>query len=594
MERLFCLLLVFLGVFLKTGFSLFREQYVTTTQDTKPPYLVRILYHVYYIGVHDNGTLSCKMPGAVSYNWNGISKEEVTEGGYVYSWIDKLKIPDPERPWEMEIHRLNFLTGSIVVQCQGKSGYGDRLIAEILWVVTRLHSPLGYPTDPIICGGSNKCDRYRYLFRITCNPGPAGEYQGTISTTLSGRKCSDWNMMYRAKWNSIWDKYPLRNQHKYKPFWGEHNYCRIPTKQKWKTEPECYVRSRGTTLGQPEQCSVPKCSDCMYGKGNGKLSGYRFSVPKYNGLAVDTFKSYRSGRETKYRNCYRFAGKRSMQFWYHENLCKLSLVIRRRYKYKADVPSCLVYKGSGSVEREVQEREIKEKLELAQCRIRQCTVRIVWFLFVDENGHLIIDGMSSEKPRKFMILNGKYFKIKYFVFGVNLLSGLSVGSEDNDKRKIALKWKNVVNRVPKVSVLHVGKVTKAISGIYYFHYEFSEADRKLELGIYRQMFEIEIVEPLTITLTPSNTELCEWGEVVLELKTGGDFKMTSENIKWSYRLYENVSPLPVTVETNSIRVNDNGMKVRVNMQAQIFVTVTWQHGTRTAKAKVTNVSKLKI
>jgi hypothetical protein len=61
--------------------SLFREEKVVTITTKSPPYLTRVIKHIYYIGNIDNGTLDCEMTGAVTYRWLSISKEEISEGG---------------------------------------------------------------------------------------------------------------------------------------------------------------------------------------------------------------------------------------------------------------------------------------------------------------------------------------------------------------------------------------------------------------------------------------------------------------------------------------------------------------------------------
>ena len=72
-----CVLLVF---FFHQTFALFREQDLVTITSKSPPYLTRVIKHIYYVGTIDNGTLNCEMPGAVIYRWLSISKEELSEG----------------------------------------------------------------------------------------------------------------------------------------------------------------------------------------------------------------------------------------------------------------------------------------------------------------------------------------------------------------------------------------------------------------------------------------------------------------------------------------------------------------------------------
>jgi hypothetical protein len=98
-----------------------------------------------------------------------------------------MKLTDPDKPWTLDVSQKNFQTNAALIQCQGKNGYNGDVISERLWIVTRLHSPLGYPTDPIICGGKlGKCEDLTWLFRVECMPDYGPEYRGSVSKTKSG------------------------------------------------------------------------------------------------------------------------------------------------------------------------------------------------------------------------------------------------------------------------------------------------------------------------------------------------------------------------------------------------------------------------
>lgn len=335
------------------------------------------------------------MQGAVSYTWNSFSKEEISEGGYVYSWVDQMKPSNPVKPWEIEINQQNFMTGSLLVQCQGKSGYGDDLIAEILWVITRLHSPLGFPTDPLVCKGMSgyqSCNRLRPHFRIECNPDDGDSYRGSVSQSRAGRKCRDWNNVRIGNTHEGTNGqfFGMANKYREKRAWGEHNYCRKWIHREDIQAPQCFVRT-STARRIREVCDIPSCSNCMYGTGNGFVPRYLLRFPRYSGSGIDTLKRYETAKKVKFRKCYRTM---KHLFWFHENLCRHQLEIRGRKFPKTATPSCLVYKGDSTIEEPLDHADMK-KLEIARCRIRQCTVRIVWFMFFDENGQLIVDGMSS-------------------------------------------------------------------------------------------------------------------------------------------------------------------------------------------------------
>ena len=174
-------------LFLHSALGLFKEQELDVLRYYKPPYYPVDLRHIYYVGTIDNGTLDCNMNGAVKFHWWKISKEEISEGGFVFSWKEALKIPDPEKPWLIEIDSKNFQTNSAVILCRGINGYKADILAERGWIITRIHSPLGYPTEPTICGGEKyDCATLKPLFRIECMHDYGSEYAGSMSKTKSG------------------------------------------------------------------------------------------------------------------------------------------------------------------------------------------------------------------------------------------------------------------------------------------------------------------------------------------------------------------------------------------------------------------------
>lgn len=71
---------IILVLLIHPALALFREEKIVTVTGKTPPYLTRVIKHIYFIGISDNGTLDCKMPGAVTYRWMSISKEVISEG----------------------------------------------------------------------------------------------------------------------------------------------------------------------------------------------------------------------------------------------------------------------------------------------------------------------------------------------------------------------------------------------------------------------------------------------------------------------------------------------------------------------------------
>ena len=109
----------------------------------------------------------------------------------------------------------------------------------------------------------------------------------------------------------------------------------------------------------------------MYGNGDGILdiydyldpvSKWRQKFPKYNGRTLITLKEDDNGRP---RMCMTGKG-------FESNLC--------RPRKDKQTPHCFVAKNKAD------EPHIKSmsdsRLELVECRIPQCTVKQVWFLFL--------------------------------------------------------------------------------------------------------------------------------------------------------------------------------------------------------------------
>ena len=64
----------------------------------------------------------------------------------------------------------------------------------------------------------------------------------------------------------------------------------------------------------------------------------------------------------------------------------------------------------------------------------------MWFLFYNEDDHIVIDTQSSKEPRKFVFLQGSKAVIKYYAFGMHLKSGLKIKAVDKRKEN-AIKVK---------------------------------------------------------------------------------------------------------------------------------------------------------
>lgn len=82
----------------------------------------------------------------------------------------------------------------------------------------------------------NQCSKY--LSDEDCFTGDGSDYQGTASTTVSGKTCLNWSDVYS--------------------FLPGNNYCRNYFAAYGFTEPVCYMQ---TGTHYIESCGVPKCGE---------------------------------------------------------------------------------------------------------------------------------------------------------------------------------------------------------------------------------------------------------------------------------------------------------------------------------------------
>ena len=144
--------------------------------------------------------------------------------------------------------------------------------------------------------------------------------------------------------------------------------------------------------------------------------------------------------KTMFRKCY-MAHRDGHQFalWYRFNRCRTKHEFTFNIKRTSNRPSCLVWKKPGGFEKpnlDFNENNIKKYMVMARCRIRQCTVRTVWFLFFEGSRWVTIDQQSSREPRKFVFIEGQTVAIRYFIFGMHLRSGLKIVAVDKKKQRV--------------------------------------------------------------------------------------------------------------------------------------------------------------
>ena len=479
---------------------------------TKVPVAVR---HVEYIGTADNGTLDCSIPGFTQFRWELINK--ASAGPYSESSSLILDGEIKEHQSKLKVGKGGFpmVTEMLVVSCEAM--LNDRPKFQIIWVVTRLHSPLGYPTDPKICTFNRNryynetCDHFKWAFNTDCYSGTGKDYRGDAYLTNSNPPgtCQYW---FQNNPNSGSDSYNVDLN-------KEQRYCRNPTNDH---SPWCITTSTSSSL-RKQFCRVQECSECMYGNGNGYFDLYdyvnpidkwRQKFPEYNGRVIATLKEDNEGLP---RRC--MSGK-----GWEWNLCR-----PREGKEK---PHCFVAKDKKD-ESNIRNKG-DDRLELVECRIPQCTVRQVWFLFFNS---LFVPYLkeSNVEAVEIVMIHGRHQLFQFGGFGVHKADGFSVGSQDRRLTKYASKFV-VTGRVPpdKLSTITIWNVHKRMSGKYYIQYTFAEGDPRIQQSTFKGNFRLDVRYPMDLSLRPNTKELCRSQRGSLTVTVLGGFKVFEDSIKWKY------------------------------------------------------------
>ena len=236
----------------------------------------------------------------------------------------------------------------------------------------------------------------QWVLNTDCYSGDGRDYRGNTYLAQSNPPvvCHYWHMIFISV--------DYRNLDLKK----EQRYCRNPTNEH---SPWCIA----TSTNKKQFCRVQECSNCMYGNGDGILdiydyvdpvSKWRQKFPKYNGRTLTTLKEDDNGRP---RLCMTGKG-------FESNLC--------RPRKGKPTPHCFVSKNKAD------EPHIKSmsdsRLELVECRIPQCTVRQVWFLFFDTTGIPYLKGSNSEAV-EITLFDGQRLYIFFDTVGIQFTNGFS-------------------------------------------------------------------------------------------------------------------------------------------------------------------------
>ena len=535
----FILLILHFSAFAVNSLLPDKEVEVVNSKWSDLPVAVR---HVEYIGTTDNGTLDCFIPGFSQYRWELISK--ASAGPYSESTSLVLDDQIKEHQTTIKIGKGGFpmATEMLVVSCEAMLNRRPKF--QIIWVVTRLHSPLGYPTDPRICIFNvvkylyKTCDDYKWWYNTDCYYGKGKEYKGDTYLTKSG-KCQYW---FQDLPNSDSSDYDV-------DYDKEHRHCRNPNKDHslW-----CITTSTKTSL-QKQYCAVQECSECMYGNGDGYFDLYdeyhenidwRQMFPKYEGLRITTLKKDDKGLP---RLC--MSGK-----GWESNLC--------RPRDDKKTPHCLV--ASEKADETDIDDEDDSRLELVECRIPQCTVRQVWFLFFNSFGRPYLKESNAEYV-EIILVNGRNSEvIKFGAFGIHKASGLSISTEESRLLKFAQTF-TLTARVPpsKLSTIEIKNVKKDYSGKYHLRYTFQEADPRIQQSTYKGNFKLDVRDPMKLSLIPSVLPLCRGERGSFRVQVSGGFEVLEESITWKYGTSEKRIKTEISLEDTEFQLSADLKKITI-------------------------------
>ena len=514
----FILLLLFFSAITVHSLFLDREVEVVNSQWSNVPVAVR---HVEFIGTADNGTLDCFIPGFTQYRWDLINKASAGLFSESTSLVLNDQIKDHQSIIRIGKGGFPMATEMLVVSCEAMLNKRPRF--QIIWVVTRLHSPLGYPTDPRICVFNIKkffyrtCDDYKWWYNTDCYYGKGEDYIGDAYQTKSNPpgECQYW-----------FQNRPNSDSSDYKVNYGkEHRHCRNPTGDH---SPWCITTSTKSSL-RKQFCVVQECSECMYGNGDGYFDLYdeyhenidwRQMFPKYEGRVIATLKQDDKGLP---RLCMTGKGFKS-------NKC--------RPRKGKKTPHCLV--ASEKSQEPLIKDDDDSRLELVECRIPQCTVRQVWFLFFNSFGRPYLKESNVEEVQIILVNGRKSEIIKFGAFGIHKASGLSIGAEELRLVRFAQTFVLTANVPPKkLSTIEIKNVRKEYSGKYHVRYTFAEGNPKIQQSSFQGNFKLDVRDPLKLSLIPSVLPLCQGERGSLKVQVSGGFKLLEDSIRWQYGVFEN-------------------------------------------------------
>ena len=530
-----------------------KEVEIINSEWSNLPVAVR---HVEFIGTTDNGTLDCFIPGFSQYRWELINKASSGPFSESTSLVLDDKIKEHQSTIRIGKGGFPMATEMLVVSCKALVNKRPRF--QIIWVVTRLHSPLGYPTDPRVCIFNlakyfyGNCDDYKWWYSTDCYYGKGKEYKGNAYLTKSNPpgKCQYW-----------FQDLPNDDSSDYKvDYEKEHRNCRNPTGDH---SPWCITTSTKTNL-RKQFCFVQECSECMYGNGDGDFDLYdefhydidwKQKFPKYEGRVIETLKEDEKGMP---RLC--MSGK-----GWESNQC--------RTRKDRKTPHCLVAREKAH-EPDIEDED-DSRLELVECRIPQCTVRQVWFLFFNSFGRPYLKESNYEAVEIILVNGRKSEIIKFGAFGIHKANGLIINSEESRLVKFAQTFILTAYVPPSnFSIIEIKNVKKSYSGTYYVHYTYEEGDPRIQQSTYKGNFKLDVRDPMKLSIIPSVLQLCKGERGSLKVQVSGGFKLLEETVTWKYGTSEKKKKKEISFEDPVFELSADLKKITIKeIKKNIWIRV---------------------
>lgn len=418
--------------------------------------------------VGEQVTLDCRLWMAENFEWKLLAKR-----GSPYAQNLRLSsYDDSAEPWKRVISRDEYHWKVMTVSCTPVLPDRSRPVT-VLWVITKLKTSRDQAFHPITCNIPGAICSTR---GTNCYYGEGKEYRGSTSHHEKNGRCQPWDSWvptYIADDNA---KYNM----------AHHNECRNWL-ESLKKKPWCYdavIRDKW------HYCNIPKCTDCAYGDGNGKIEGVDMDFPVYK---------YGNQRTTD-------------QTMMTDKGVEVSK--------KCD-------KGSTcSIENDPDKKTAACRMggKIEKCILTQCLVRQVYFLLIDPSGHVYQS--SNEEIVTISLMTGRPATIQFFHFGTLTCSELKVKSEGSD---LFLPFTLNCRNLPEASTIDIDRVEAKVEGTYELQYQFAIGNKK-DARKFQARFQLATTTPTSLALT--SDDACPGMPLTVQLTMKGSFPVDRRSIRW--------------------------------------------------------------